>query len=419
MHVLIGARSLAHAVVRAHPEFSCPCRTLNRAGLGPGKLRRLGDDSVEHGLRSRVELTAWQTSPSARSSSTDRASSRVRACTSSNRRTFSIAITAWSAKVVDQLDLLVGEGPYRLARQIDDADRRPFPQHRHAQHGPDRRHLRRLQDSEFRIRQHVVDMDGSTFQHGAADDRAPPGWNWMSCPCRLCARPHNRSSRAFDRLRPRAIDRRHDPPRTSRAADSTNVSSTTCRSKVDRLMTLRTSAVAVCCCNDSEVVGALAQLVEQAGVLDSDDRLAGEVRTSSICFSVKRAGLPARKITMAPTSCFSSHHRHKQDRPRCRRPGNCGSHGQAGSGEYSTSGMSQILRSRDGDASACNARDCRERGPVLAATARRSGRRVLRRQRAKHLILVQNKLPNVAVQKQHRILQRWPRIRARDRWASC
>ena len=35
-------------------------------------------------------------------------SSLVRACTSSNSRTFSIAITAWSAKVVDQLDLLVG-----------------------------------------------------------------------------------------------------------------------------------------------------------------------------------------------------------------------------------------------------------------------------------------------------------------------
>ena len=33
----------------------------------------------------------------------------MRACTSSNSRTFSIAITAWSAKVVDQLDLLVGE----------------------------------------------------------------------------------------------------------------------------------------------------------------------------------------------------------------------------------------------------------------------------------------------------------------------
>ncbi len=37
----------------------------------------------------------------------------------------------------------------------------------------------------------------------------------------------------------------------SRAADSTSVSSTGCRSKVERLMTLSTSAVAVCCCRDS------------------------------------------------------------------------------------------------------------------------------------------------------------------------
>ena len=35
-----------------------------------------------------------------------------------------------------------------------------------------------------------------------------------------------------------------------RAADSTRVSSTVCRSKVERLMTLSTSAVAVCCSND-------------------------------------------------------------------------------------------------------------------------------------------------------------------------
>ena len=60
-------------------------------------------------------MTAWLTSPSARSSSTDCVSSRVRACTSSNSRTFSIAITAWSAKVVDQLDLLVGERSHRPA----------------------------------------------------------------------------------------------------------------------------------------------------------------------------------------------------------------------------------------------------------------------------------------------------------------
>ena len=52
----------------------------------------------------------------------------VRACAParlSNSRTFSIAITAWSAKVVDQLDLLVGERPYGPARQNDHTDRCP------------------------------------------------------------------------------------------------------------------------------------------------------------------------------------------------------------------------------------------------------------------------------------------------------
>ena len=37
-------------------------------------------------------------------------------------------------------------------------------------------------------------------------------------------------------------------------------------------MTLSTSAVAVCCCSDSQ------QLSEQAGVLDGDDRLLCEIR---------------------------------------------------------------------------------------------------------------------------------------------
>ena len=55
------------------------------------------------------------------------------------------------------------------------------------------------------------------------------------------------------------------------AANSTSVSSTVCRSKVERLITLSTSAVAVCCCSE------FAQLVEQPGVLDGDDGLGGEV----------------------------------------------------------------------------------------------------------------------------------------------
>ena len=56
--------------------------------------------------------------------------------------------------------------------------------------------------------------------------------------------------------------------------------STVCRSNVDRLITLSTSAVAVCC-------SATAQLVEQPRVLDGDNCLCGEFCSSSICFSVK------------------------------------------------------------------------------------------------------------------------------------
>ena len=59
----------------------------------------------------------------------------------------------------------------------------------------------------------------------------------------------------------------------SRAADSTSVCRTDLRSKVERLMTLSTSEVAVCCCRDSSP----SQLGEQAGVLDGDDGLLCEI----------------------------------------------------------------------------------------------------------------------------------------------
>src|SRR5215469_146282 len=51
--------------------------------------------------RSSVELTARQTSPRAVSWSTELVSSAVRACNSLNRRTFSIAMTAWAMAGVD------------------------------------------------------------------------------------------------------------------------------------------------------------------------------------------------------------------------------------------------------------------------------------------------------------------------------
>ena len=49
--------------------------------------------------KSNVEEIARPTSPSACSSPTERVSSVVRACSSVKSRTFSIAMTAWSAKV--------------------------------------------------------------------------------------------------------------------------------------------------------------------------------------------------------------------------------------------------------------------------------------------------------------------------------
>ena len=56
----------------------------------------------------------------------------------------------------------------------------------------------------------------------------------------------NKTVAAFGRAMMAAMSASH-----SRAADSISVSSTACRSKVERLMTLSTSAVAVCCCNVS------------------------------------------------------------------------------------------------------------------------------------------------------------------------
>ena len=66
-----------------------------------------------------------------------------------------------------------------------------------------------------------------------------------------------------------------------RAADSTSVSSTVCRSKVERLMTLSTSAVAVCCCSDSRSslssrVFSMAMTACVGEVLDQLDLLVGE-----------------------------------------------------------------------------------------------------------------------------------------------
>ena len=74
-----------------------------------------------------------------------------------------------------------------------------------------------------------------------------------------------------------------------RAADWTSVSSTACRSNAERLMTLSTSAVAVCCCSDNPC----ALLVQQARILDGDDRLVGEALDQLDLLVGERANLLA------------------------------------------------------------------------------------------------------------------------------
>ena len=83
------------------------------------------------GCRSKVERPiTLSTSLVAVCCSSATRSSLLRACSSVNSRTFSMAMTAWSAKVSQQLDLLLGEGTHLHAADEDRADRPALAQQR-------------------------------------------------------------------------------------------------------------------------------------------------------------------------------------------------------------------------------------------------------------------------------------------------
>src|SRR5215469_6171355 len=119
--------------------------------------------------RSSEELTARNTSSSACSSATERVSSSVRVCNSASSRAFSIAMTAWSAKVRTSFDLSLGERLDPLPTEIDRADHDPFTKERYAEHGPNLRKRPGLGHRVFRIGSDVGDVDDTT-----REDR-PPG----------------------------------------------------------------------------------------------------------------------------------------------------------------------------------------------------------------------------------------------------
>ena len=74
----------------------------------------------------------WSTSDVAVCCSSNSVSSRVRCCSASNSRAFSIAITAWSAKVSASSICLSVKGRTDFRPKVDDADRRSFSQERDA-----------------------------------------------------------------------------------------------------------------------------------------------------------------------------------------------------------------------------------------------------------------------------------------------
>ena len=72
------------------------------------------------------------------------------------------------------------------------------------------------------------------------------------------------------------------------------------RSPGELLMTFSTSAVAVCCCKElAQIVGALAQFIQQAHVLDGNDGLCGERPQERKLLIRKRSGSTAHDAEQA------------------------------------------------------------------------------------------------------------------------
>ena len=119
-------------------------------------------------------LMTLSTSDVAVCCSSDSASSRVRALTSSNSRTFSIAMTAWSANVVtSSICFSVKAWTARRVRAITPIGIPPAAGAHLASFDSRRCVLPR--QLVFRIGQDVEDLDRSSFEQGPTDNR-PATW---------------------------------------------------------------------------------------------------------------------------------------------------------------------------------------------------------------------------------------------------
>ena len=244
---------------RRAAESTSVCRT----GL---KIEGRAADDLEHVGRRRLLL---QRLARAR---------RVRACTSSNRRTFSMAMTAWSAKVLQQLDLPGSEkGPGRDRGDIDGADRAIVLQHRHCGDGAGVDGLRHVADRVVGIRLDVGYLLDLAAHHRARRGAAATGRHGIGASHGLMtARRKSVLGHEMDELAVEPEDRAKFSLAQARRPFGDHVEHRLQigrRARDDaehvvrrRLLLQRFGQRAV----------ARLHLVEQADVLDGDDRLVGE-----------------------------------------------------------------------------------------------------------------------------------------------
>ena len=177
----------------------------------------------------------------------------------------------------DELDLLLGERLDPLARQHDHADRlrsRAATARRACVRWP--ASAVRFMQRVFGISHDIGNLNRAPFEHGAAGNRAAVdgqrvvgeevdiGLGVADSGAGRYSSPARRMMKAMSASQ-------------SCAAEFTSVSSTGCRSKVERLMILSTSPTAVCCCSDSLRSSVRACTSSNSrDVLDGDHGLVGE-----------------------------------------------------------------------------------------------------------------------------------------------
>jgi hypothetical protein len=178
---------LAHAVRRAQPKLLLPLiENIDRARFGAGKLRRLGDDSIEHGLQverrvDRLGHLAERTQLPDRAREIGRARLHFVEQPHVLDRDHRLV-----GEGTDQLDLLFGERLDDRAHQSDDPHRGTFAQQWDPEHRAIPGDVLQVEQRVLGIGKAIANIDGLPSRIG-------------------------------------------------------------CKSNFDRLMTVRTSAVAVCC----------------------------------------------------------------------------------------------------------------------------------------------------------------------------